>query len=442
MTESEKVSDDGEWEELMGSDICVKRITPGSGVIAEMKMVVKADIEVYVKGQSQPVEVMHGASFKIGDGDAVPGLELPLRHSSVGEHFRARCDSKFAFGPVGRKGSGTVQEIPPNTDLEFDVKVLEHRDAADTSSLEATLFEVSIKKESGNRWFSYGDFMRAGRNFSQGGKAAETLLGNMDSLDDTEDGQMARNLFKLYVDCLNNLAACHLSVDDSFKAREACIKVLEMDPNNKKGLLRAGRASLGLHEYEESNLCFKRLLEIQEQEMLKLVTDKGRAEKETSESDNNLDSDISQLESQISVTKTWLKKVDIAKKKYKGRERGMAKKIAKGLFAAPKQCDSTEVEVSHTSPTDQLQSDNRVEELSIEDTVEENPVEDFSPEAKKDPEPLKESNEEHLAEPNNTVNSAPSKVSSYKSSVYMVAISMVIVLIGVILASLYHSNTV
>ena len=145
----------------------------------------------------------------------------------------------------------------------------------------------------------------------------------------------------------------------------------------------------------------------------------------------------------------------------------MAKKIAKGLFAAPKrkfsfvmahllsslpnrvyydayltECDSTEVEVSHTSPTDQLQSDNRVEELSIEDTVEENPVEDFSPEAKKDPEPLKESNEEHFAEPNNTVNSAPSKVSSYKSSVYMVAISMVIVLIGVILASLYHSNTV
>jgi hypothetical protein len=43
------------------------------------------------------------------------------------------------------------------------------------------------------------------------------------------------------VDCLNNLAACHLGNKDPFKAREACIKVLEMDRSNKKGLLRAGK---------------------------------------------------------------------------------------------------------------------------------------------------------------------------------------------------------
>lgn len=33
---------------------------------------------------------------------------------------------------------------------------------------------------------------------------------------------------QLYLDCLNNLAACHLSLNDPFKAREACIKVRDL----------------------------------------------------------------------------------------------------------------------------------------------------------------------------------------------------------------------
>jgi hypothetical protein len=40
---------------------------------------------------------------------------------------------------------------------------------------------------------------------------------------------------------------------------QVCIRVLELDPRNVKGLLRAARASLALHEYEETEACVKRV---------------------------------------------------------------------------------------------------------------------------------------------------------------------------------------
>lgn len=91
------------------------------------------------------------------------------------------------------------------------------------------------------RWFSYGDFTKAARCFSQGGKTGDSQLQLLTQLDDTPTGKAGKQLLSLYLDCLNNLAACHLNLNDPFKARETCIRVLEMDPNNHRGLLRAGK---------------------------------------------------------------------------------------------------------------------------------------------------------------------------------------------------------
>jgi hypothetical protein len=91
------------------------------------------------------------------------------------------------------------------------------------------------------RWFAYGDFIKAGRCFSQGGKTGDGQLQQLSQLDDTPTGRLGRELFNVYLDCLNNLSACHLNMNDPFKARESCIQVLEMDPNNQRGLLRASK---------------------------------------------------------------------------------------------------------------------------------------------------------------------------------------------------------
>ncbi len=45
----------------------------------------------------------------------------------------------------------------------------------------------------------------------------------------------------LFVQSLNNLAASHLQNEEPLRAREACIKALEVNPENVTTLLRAGR---------------------------------------------------------------------------------------------------------------------------------------------------------------------------------------------------------
>jgi tetratricopeptide (TPR) repeat protein len=192
----------------------------------------------------------------------IPGLELALRHSHQGERLQAKCTWKFGFGFNGRPGSLSFGTIPGQANLIFDIEILEvfslptpprpylplprpqHIRSPDNGDmdLQSIVRDVAVRKENGNRWFAYGDFTKAGRCFSQGGKTGDGQLDLLSQqLDDSPTGRAGRELLGLYLDCLNNLSACHLNMGDPFKARESCIRVLEIDPNNQRGLLRASK---------------------------------------------------------------------------------------------------------------------------------------------------------------------------------------------------------
>jgi tetratricopeptide (TPR) repeat protein len=61
--------------------------------------------------------------------------------------------------------------------------------------------------------------------------------------------------------CLNNLSACYLSMKDYTKAKDTCVQALQLEPDNVKALIRASKASLALHEYEECALCLNTVSE-------------------------------------------------------------------------------------------------------------------------------------------------------------------------------------
>lgn len=120
-----------EWEEVLGSDVMFKRISPGQGPTAEMGTLVTCDYRGYFNDDESPFEVMTNQRFKIGETDTFPGLELALRHSSVGETLRVKVNSRFAYGPDGRPawkaGDGReVPAIPANSDLEYEVTIISH----------------------------------------------------------------------------------------------------------------------------------------------------------------------------------------------------------------------------------------------------------------------------------------------------------------------------
>eukprot|EP01032_Pedospumella_encystans_P009469 gene9469-11139_t len=177
---------------------------------------------------AEPFEEWTNQSFKIGESDAIPGVEMALRFSRVGDILRVRCNSRFGYGPTGRpevvirnsteaKEEGTetaaksIVAIPADKDLEYELEILSHLpdgdvdpvllkahpfdeshsvhsdevDASDEdSSIRAKAFrdymerllaltELQQRKEAGNRWFSYGDFARSARAYSKATQIAD-----------------------------------------------------------------------------------------------------------------------------------------------------------------------------------------------------------------------------------------------------------------------------
>jgi len=210
--------------------------------------------------------------------------------------------------PVPSK-SGPVP-IPPNSDLEYEVEVTDHlpdgylspslisKMEKELSLIESdddeekrhriihryqTLQSMTARKEAGNRWFSYLDYPRAARAYSKATQLAQSYFnpetGKKQSVGETLEetakkieqqerekdrpvNEDDKDLVEVYVACLNNLAACKLSMKEFGAAKDLCVQVLQFSPFNTKALLRAAKAALAQDEYEESEACLKRILSI------------------------------------------------------------------------------------------------------------------------------------------------------------------------------------
>lgn len=289
----------------------------------------------------EPFEVAKDQSFQIGEGDTVPGLELALRHSRKGEKFSVFIASRFAFGLAGRnyqaqndkKGtdnnegdqsnnekvevksppaaakdsntSNALPSVPPDQDIEYEIEILSHRTDKEFDTDFAQRFEnesinkteeekgelhnrllilqsLQLRKEIGNRWFSYGEFGRAAKAYSKatqisegyfnkpvsqggeaegegenGGKSMEEKIMEAEAKKEEKIPVEENEVVQIYVSCLNNLAACKLAQKEYYQAKDLCTKVLEFSPFNAKALLRAAKASLAT---DVSHLIFSILL--------------------------------------------------------------------------------------------------------------------------------------------------------------------------------------
>lgn len=277
--------------ELMGQDVRKYIIQPGSGLCADIGTVVICDLVGFIysfeassRQNNVPFENLVHEMYEIGEGDTFPGLELALRHSKEGEHFRLFCRAKFAFGPIGRKASTAEPNsaVPPHSDFEYEVKIIKHlRQGELDPEMEAKFKKLTLecnnetarseafnriqtmqsmmrRKHAGNKWFSFGELDRACRAYA---KATKISSGYFKRSDETEQSlvecvENSKNhdfiekedfeLLALHVDCLNNLSLCKLLQKEFSQAKELCIQVLQFSPLNFKALLRAAKATLAL----------------------------------------------------------------------------------------------------------------------------------------------------------------------------------------------------
>src|SRR5690349_13874282 len=90
----QSVAESGEAKEieLMGNEIRIQRVVEGEGGIAEVNVTVECNVKGYFFSLAEgrrlretPFEDQQNQLFQIGEADGVPGLELGLRHSKVGD---------------------------------------------------------------------------------------------------------------------------------------------------------------------------------------------------------------------------------------------------------------------------------------------------------------------------------------------------------------------
>ena len=140
------------WNEIMGRDVMVKlhsRLEYAEddplGQTAQMGSSVTCNMKCFfmkqnpdesdgkdelVRASDAPFETLTAQTFKIGEADAVPALELALRHSKAGDRLTLRATNRFAYGPAGRPAlissasSSSSPAIPPQADLEFDIEII------------------------------------------------------------------------------------------------------------------------------------------------------------------------------------------------------------------------------------------------------------------------------------------------------------------------------
>jgi hypothetical protein len=179
----------------------------------------------------------------VGEKDVLPALEMGFRFMKVGQRAVVWSHSKFAYGPGSRKHGD--YELPPDSSVRFEITVKSV--ASSDPIVNEPSFQIKIaksKKAIGNDVYLH--------EWSDGyGKARAKLLYKraadmMEYLFQTvqDDDATRKEAIEILLDCLNNIAACHLRAKEFHQAKEAAVKVLLHDPNNLKGLIRAARAAL------------------------------------------------------------------------------------------------------------------------------------------------------------------------------------------------------
>lgn len=261
----------------MGKDIRFQRVRSinTDGPIADVGTIVKCNIRGYFysilkekRMNSDPFESLENQLFQIGEGDTIPGLELPLRHSRVGDMIRCICSARFAYGSAGRcvdkpkvthgendeeddtdanididvvpiKKRGNVAIVPPNMDLEYEIEITDHFGDRDLhpDTVQKHQSEISLlreedhnyqklvhrllttqsmmcRKDSGNRWFSYDEFGRASKAYSAATKLAESYFNSGNSNTVLDDSTSLEERIKA-VEANEKAKSEPISVEDS-----------------------------------------------------------------------------------------------------------------------------------------------------------------------------------------------------------------------------------
>jgi len=195
-------------------------------------------------------------SFIVGevfDGSIVPGVLLAVQKLKKSEKARFTVASKYVYGAEGN----SKLNIPPNSDVVYEIELLDMEDPKDSWNLsnEEKFSESEQAKQKGTDMFKAERYEVALRYY----KRVVELIGAEDTLEEQEAEQRVKLLLASHL----NSAMCHLKMNSNEDAIESCNEAIKLDAKSEKGLFRRGTAHLNMHNYEDAAADFRATISIE-----------------------------------------------------------------------------------------------------------------------------------------------------------------------------------
>jgi len=256
---SDQVDKDG-WLHLMEGTIKKRVVKAGSGQNPDMNQDVRCSFRVRLATGPEDVflQVHENIRYRIGEGEAVPCLELCLRHMEEGEESEVWSVSRMAWGPEGLLAGGVAGEMDVAADADVVLRVVLHECLPSGTSWNDRVEELRWRKENGNNYFRRRQLAKAKKSYAAG---LDMCKGDFEAPEDVPDAEAASaGLAAIACDIAANLAAAHLEFGDPMGARDAATVALSINADHVKALYRGAKACFLLDEFEECEVALQKAL--------------------------------------------------------------------------------------------------------------------------------------------------------------------------------------
>ncbi|TNM87369.1 peptidyl-prolyl cis-trans isomerase FKBP8 [Takifugu flavidus] len=256
-TDSESQPRLEEWLDVLGNNLLKKKVLEvgeGRDSRPQKGQNVKIDLKTYTKDGDLVAEEPE-LCFTLGNGDVIQAVDLTVQLMEMGEKASIQTDAKYAYGELG----SSEPQVPPNTDLHLEIKLLEATDAPDLELLPPAekIALANNTRQKGNMHYDRGDYAAAVNSYS----IALQITESSSKVDITPEEE--NELIDIKVKCLNNLAASQLKLERYDAARKSCVLALEQQPDNVKALFRMGKVLAFQNEYREAIQMLRKALKLE-----------------------------------------------------------------------------------------------------------------------------------------------------------------------------------
>ncbi|CAL1131035.1 unnamed protein product [Cladocopium goreaui] len=279
------VKDADGWEDMMDGKVRKRTVKVGKGDAVDLQRDVLCSFDVRLSLDGEILQRRKNIRYRIGESEAIPGLELALRHMFLGEEADVFCISRFAWGPAGCKAAEAQEkDVPEDTDVYLNVKLIDMYPASPEDDSQKNwahrVQELEWRRTNGNDHYRRRNMQLAARCYEKGMEVFPETPVQAPTSVGLSGKAAAAAVTKTIADVASNLSAVYLEQGRARDASDHAKIAVDLVPKHAKAIFRLAKASFLLGDFEECQARINELQGLQPEEdaaVKRLVADLERA---------------------------------------------------------------------------------------------------------------------------------------------------------------------